>query len=94
MSDVVNAWMMPQRDEVLVTLYADQSIEIVQTNAVGEESRPVRIDSWDLPELIELLDEARRYKRPAPDATTPAPEPPLEAVSAAPTKKKGPPAAD
>ena len=94
MSNILNAWMMPQRDEVLITLFADHSVEIVQTNAVGEESRPVRIDSWDLPELIGLLDEARRYKRPASDATTPAPEPPFEAVSAAPANKKGPPAAD
>lgn len=93
MSNILKAWMMPQRDEVLVTLFADHSVEIVQANAVGEESRPVHIDSLDLPELIELLDEARRYKRPAPEATTPAPEPPSEAVTAASIKKKGPPAA-
>lgn len=94
MSDVLKAWMMPQRDEVLVTLFSDARVEIVQTNAVGEESLPVRIDSWDLPELIELLDQARRYKPPAPETTLTVPKPPLEAVSAAPAKKKGPRSAD
>jgi hypothetical protein len=71
MSDVLNAWSLPQRDEVLVTLFSDARVEIVQTNAVGEESQPVRIDSWDLPELIELLDLARRYKVPVPREEAP-----------------------
>ncbi len=94
MSDVLNAWSLPQRDEILITLFSDARVEIVQTNAVGEESLPVRIDSWDLPELIELLDMARRYKVPAPETTLTVPKPPLEAVSAAPAKKKGPRSAD
>jgi hypothetical protein len=93
MSDVLNAWSLPQRDEVLVTLFSDARVEIVQTNAVGEESQPVRIDSWDLPELIELLDLARRYEPPTSETTPTVPKPSLETVSAAPAKKKGPPAA-
>lgn len=93
MSDVLNAWIMPPRDELLVTLFSDDSVEIVQTNAVGAESRPVRIDSWDLPELIAILDLARRYKPPSSETTPTVPKPPLETVSAAPAKKKGPPAA-
>ena len=80
---VLNAWSLPQRDELLVALLSDHSVEIVQTNAAGEESGPVRIDSWDLPELIELLDQARRYQPPAP------PKPPLESMSAAPKQNEG-----
>lgn len=94
MSNILNAWIMPPRDELVVTLFADHSVEIVQTNAVGEESQPVRIDSWDLPELIEFLEQARRYIKPTPETAPAVPIPPLKAVSAAPTKKKGPPAAD
>ena len=94
MSKLLEAWSLPQRDELLVALLSDHSVEIVQTNAAGERSGPVRIDSWDLPELIELLDMARRYKVPAPETTLTVPKPPFEAVSAAPAKKKGPRSAD
>ena len=72
MSDLLNAWSLPQRDELLVSLLSDHSVEIVQTNAAGEESGPVRIESWDLPELIELLEQARRYKVPESKPILPA----------------------
>lgn len=82
-------YRIPPRDETVVTLYADCSVEITQTSAVGGQSQPVRIDSWDLPELIELLDCVRRYDE---EDEPPLPRP-LKSVAVETAKKKGPPAA-
>lgn len=86
--NILNAYIIPARDETLVTLFADRSVEIIQTSAIGKESQPVRIDSWDLPELIEILEKVRRYRPPEPNLSEPA-QPSLESLSIAPEKKKG-----
>lgn len=66
MNTCLNCWVMPKRDEFLVTLHQGRTVEITQTSTIEEQSQTVRIDSWDLPELIRLLEQARRYKVPVP----------------------------
>jgi len=92
------SYRIPARDETVVTLYDDCSVEINQWSYPEEESevmtQPVRIATWDLPDLIELLDRVRRYKPPEPTVPVPSPKPPLESMGVAPAKKKGPLTAD
>ena len=82
------SYRLPPRGETWVTLYADCRVEITQTSAIGKPSPMVRIDEWDLPELIELLEKVRRYELPEPNLAEPA-QPSLESLSIAPEKKKG-----
>lgn len=92
------SYCIPARDETVVTLYDDHSVEINQWPPSGEESevmtQPVRIATWDLPDLIELLDRVRRYQPPAPETPPAPPKPSLESMRVAPAKKKGPRQAD
>jgi hypothetical protein len=90
---ILTAYSLPPREETLVTLFDDQTVEISQTSALGEVER-VRIDTWDLDELIDLLDMVRRYKPPAAETPPAAPKAVSEIMHAEPAKKKGPPAAD
>ena len=92
--NILTAYRLPPREETLVTLFDNQTVEISQTSALGEDAPPVRIDTWDLDEFIELLDMVRRYKPPAAETPPAAPKAVSEIMHAEPAKKKGPPAAD
>jgi hypothetical protein len=79
--NVLREYELPQRDAVTVTLYQEGVIQIEQPSPLGDVGAfaCVQLDTFDLGELINILDSARlAWERRTDASPQQAAEPPAE----------------